>query len=159
MSGQLRYVERRVAGQRKTLEAAKTTAAKLVEAARLAQVAVHDANEQISVCEGKLREVEAEEQRLLRQRAAPTEVLPAAASDRPTAPQCVEALIGDFGDDPEAMQALQVIRTRIAAREQVIVDDFASAEVASFGPSAASSCPVENFFGHRDSARTTPYGG
>ena len=35
---------------------------------------------------------------------------------RPDAPQCVDALIGDFGDDPEAMVMLQALRNKVAGK-------------------------------------------
>ena len=158
LSKQLHAAEGRVKGKRKTLEAAKRSAASAIETARLAQVAVKEANDRISSCEEKLREAEAEEQRLLLQRQLPAEAVDVTASTVPAAPACVDALSIEIGDDPEAAAALQVIRTRLATREQRNAEDFASSEVADFGPAAAPSSPSHNVFSSRAAARTAPYG-
>ena len=160
LSLQLRAAEGRVKDKRKALDAAKRTAAGFVEAARLAQVAVEEANDKVSACAGRLHEAETEEKRLLQQRPVP-EVAPPIAAGAPVgppAPECVEALRGEIGDDPEGRAALEVIRTRLAARALSFGPVTATRSVSTAGSSNPSGMDEgELFFAGRASRVTRPY--
>ena len=58
LSMQLRMAEKQVRGQRKAVEAAKVFAVEAQEAAKLAEIAVTEAMQQIAACEKVLREAE-----------------------------------------------------------------------------------------------------
>ena len=152
MSSQFRTIEGRVKSQRDAVEAARKVASEAIEKARLAQLAMEEANQKVASCEQKLCELEAEERQLLRQPPTQTDVMEPATVSGPDAPLCVEALIAEMGDDAEGLAALEVIRGRLAARTPVPVE-----LEASYAPAPSGTCPVEALFCGRGSARTVPY--
>ena len=127
------------------MDNAKTAAAKAEKTARIAQNAFNKATEKIAACESSLRRAEEEVRELVRQRAASPESM--SASSRPPAPACIDALVGNLGDDPEGNEALRVIRARIAARTPVPPE-----LEASYAPAPSGTCPVEALFCGRGSA-------
>lgn len=155
LSYQLNKAERLVRQQRKAVDNAKTAAAEAEKTARIAQNAFNEATEKIAACESSLRRAEEEVHVLLRQRAVSPENM--SASSRPPAPACIDALVGDLGDDPEGNEALRVIRARIAAKSQVVVDQFAATQMQGSGPPVLDRCPVEDAFNGRESARFSPF--
>ena len=153
-------------GKRKQLDAVKLAATVAAEAVREAQRKLDATDAKVVQIMELLQEAEKTLEALssfgAAQTAATTNGLDGPSvviSVRPDAPQCVDALIGDFGDDPEAMEMLQALRNKVAAKVQCLDVEALPTHAGPIRPlGATSSCPGENPFGHRGSARTTPYG-
>jgi len=126
VSTQLRQVERKVDRQQKALERAKECAASAAEAVRAAQATLADADAKVAAAETRLQEAEAERAAVCQRTAGAPASTAFAAEGAPAF--CV--LPPELAADAAAQQAVEVLRTRLAA---------CTAPAAAGGTAAAST--------------------